>query len=146
MKDIVIFDLDGTLADIEHRVHLAEAKQWGEFHKAGVHDTPHQEACELFCMLQDSYELIIVTGRNERYRKQTILWLEDVAGLYPDEILMRPDDDFTPDYELKPRLLKEHLGEEFPHRVLLIFEDRDRVVEEWRNLGLVCYQVRNGSY
>ena len=42
-KNIIIFDLDGTLALIEHRVHhiTAETPDWQAFYAACVDDLPH---------------------------------------------------------------------------------------------------------
>lgn len=147
-KEFVVFDLDGTISQIEHRVHLAASQQWDEFHQASSQDGAHYDAIEVFSALQDvGLETIILTGRNERYRNQTVDWLS-ARDIYPDKLLMRPNDDFTPDHELKPELLFAELGghKAALEQVLVIFEDRDKVVEAWRNLGFVCYQVRNGSY
>ena len=66
MKDIVIFDLDGTLSDGRHRLHLLPKKDmhlprsWDEFNKAAIDDTPIKDNTELLDSLDSLYEIIIL--------------------------------------------------------------------------------------
>lgn len=153
---IIVVDLDGTLCDSAHRDHLAQAKQWSEFHEAAKDDAPRADVAFLLSVLArrsilDEILLVACTGRNERYRQATLEWLirHDLAVF--DTILMRPDGDFRPDVEMKPALLHAFMSSldvskgVFP-KVAFILEDRDKVVEAWRNLGYKCWQVNNGSY
>ena len=89
--------------------------------------------------------IIALTGRNERYRKITEDWLHDQL-ISPDYLLMRPDDDFTSDHILKPQMLTEWRMEHPDVGIAFILEDRDKVVEAWRNLGYNAWQVRPGGY
>lgn len=143
-----VFDLDGTLSDHSHRVGLAQAGEWDEFHAAGHLDPPHAEMVALLQILGEKHTIVIITGRNEKFRIPTLRWLADHdAG--PDYLFMRPDDDYTKSGPLKLRQLDEMFGgsrEEALRQVAMVFEDRDSLVEEFRNAGFVCAQVRNGSY
>ena len=91
--------------------------------------------------------VIGLTGRPEKWRKLTIdqMFKNDVNL---DMLLMRPDNDFTPDKALKPAMLANVFEDEQDalNNVLMIMEDRDRVVEEWRNRGYQCWHVRSGGY
>lgn len=145
----IVMDLDGTLCDISHRVHLAQAKQWDAFHDGILADKVREDAREFLSVMAKHYKIAFLTGRNERYRGVTVRWLND-NGLYYccDLLLMRPDDNRDPDHELKLRLLDGafHTREAALENVLLILDDRDKVVEAFRNAGFNCWQVTAGLY
>ena len=146
MSSIVI-DMDGTLSNCVHRQHHAEQGQWDEFHSRLMEDETYYDVQWFLEKLPNTIEVIIVTGRSEAYREKTFAWLHDNKILV-DRVLMRPDDDFWPDHILKPKLLEEMYGskELVIDNVLFVLDDRDKVVEAWRNYGLTCWQVRPGGY
>lgn len=151
-KNLVVVDLDGTLCDSAHRDHLARAGEWNEFHGALMNDEPHEAVARLVAILAGSEQELIVlglTGRNERYRMATNNWLA-AHDIVLDDLLMRPDNDFTSDHELKPQMLEAWCQDEWGRAaldsVLFILEDRDKVVEAWRNLGFICWQTQPGGY
>ena len=154
---IIVVDLDGTVCDTAHRDHLAQAKDWDAFHAAAKDDRPRPDVAFFLKVLEGAdylgspggdLLLVACTGRNERYRQATLEWLiaNDLAIF--DDILMRPDGDWRPDVEMKPAMLWEFLDEHGIHTsdVAFILEDRDKVVEAWRNLGYACWQVNVGGY
>jgi hypothetical protein len=152
---IIVVDLDGTVCDTAHRDHLAQAKDWDAFHSAAKDDRPRADVAFALDLWKagdipsfGDVMIIACTGRNERYRQTTLEWLikHDLAVF--DEILMRPDGDWRPDIEMKPAMLAafiEEIGFE-KSDVAFILEDRDKVVEAWRNLGYCCWQVQSGGY
>ena len=144
---IVVVDLDGTLCDSAHREHLARAKEWDQFHSLLGEDEPHLDVLNMIHLLSTGQTVIALTGRNERHRQATLKWISE-HNVPLDDLLMRPDDNYESDHELKPRLLDEWLDENgFAHSdVWFILEDRDKVVEAWRNLGHNCWQPRSGGY
>lgn len=153
-QNIVVVDLDGTLCDSAHREHLARAGLWDEFHSLLGNDQPNKPAAELIKILVGSErELVIVglTGRNERHRNATQDWLL-LHDIVLDELLMRPDSNYENDHLLKPRMLCEWIISETGEKeeplsfVMFVLEDRDKVVEAWRNLGCACWQVKSGGY
>jgi FMN phosphatase YigB (HAD superfamily) len=139
----IVVDLDGTLCNSKHREHLAQAGQWDEFHSLLADDKPWGDVWQLIADLCGKYYIIGLTGRNEKYRLKTVQWL-DKYEIELDNLLMRPDFDPRPDHELKPQLLAE--AGVLPEEVLFVLEDRDKVVEAWRNWGYNCWQVRPGGY
>ena len=144
---IIVVDLDGTLCNSAHRDHLAVAKLWDEFHSALKFDEPWPDIATLIRTMASSHCIIGVTGRNEKYRMQTYAWLHK-HKVWIETLLMRPQFDFTSDHVLKPEMLIEELNRtgRSIDDVLFILEDRDKVVEAWRNLGLRCWQVQPGGY
>ena len=79
-RDLVIFDLDGTLADIRHRLHLVrqKPKRWREFFEACVNDVPNEPVIAAYRAFRQSAlpcELWIFSGRSDAVRPQTERWL-----------------------------------------------------------------------
>lgn len=138
----VIFDLDGTLADINHRLHFVQDgnKDWDGFYKACIHDTPKTPIVELALMCDDAgHEIIISSGRSENVRTETEKWLAQHGIVYA-QLLMRPDACFVPDQALKKAWLDQGLLGDL-NDILFVVEDRDRMVKMWRDQGLTCLQV-----
>lgn len=154
MSFLIVCDLDGTLADCRHRQHLAG--QWDEFHKTMNEDKlfVHVDMV-LRNLLEHEHDskLIFLTGRPEEHRQVTHDWLLEVAGYVQDddyeELLMRPKDDYRSDVELKPQLFNQWLmsnGYNLSVGEILMFDDRDRVVTMWRDLGYTCFQTAEGAF
>ena len=153
MKNFIIFDIDGTLADISQRLHFiqGEKKDWESFYGAMDKDQPIYEMALLlrvllFTTLTDTeYEVVFVTGRPEKYREKTMKWLSNISRIenLNERLFMRKDGDHRQDYVVK-REIVEKLKERGPIR--MAFEDRDQVVQMYRSLGIRCLQVVDGDY
>jgi hydroxymethylpyrimidine pyrophosphatase-like HAD family hydrolase len=148
VKNFIVTDLDGTLFDSSKRHHLALARDWDAFHSRISEDTVHEDVRQ-FIMAVDraGLNVIAVTGRPETYRSETVDWL--VKHRIPLEVILyRGANDFRPDKIVKQEAVEEFFGslENALDRVLLILEDRDRMVEHWRSLGFRCWQVQPGGY
>lgn len=146
----VIFDLDGTLADIEERRELASKPDgkinWGIFFNPDniKLDKPIAKTILLLQILKSSgIGIAILSGRGEETRAATESWLREMGVEY-DKLIMRPVQDYTPDDVLK----QGWLNAEFPNRdqIICVFDDRDKVVEMWRREGLLCCQVAAGDF
>ena len=147
VKDIVIFDLDGTLALIEHRRHHISGKEkdWKAFYEACDQDDPFEAVIAMLRALRHcGYKIWIVSGREDSVRRKTIEWLERHHIEY-ENLLMRPEGDYTPDTKLKVRWATD--GTIPMERVLCVYEDRAGVVDIWRNdLKVPCFQVAPGDF
>ncbi len=139
----MIFDLDGTLANIEHRRHYVVGKNqdWDKFYLACDKDLPNVPIDDICRNMGLIYEIIIFSGRGEIARERTEEWLE-LFGIRYDKLYMRPIGDYTPDEELKKKWLSYFNKEE----ILCVFDDRQKVVDMWRSEGLVCLQVAKGDF
>jgi hypothetical protein len=148
-RSYIVVDLDGTIADVSHRVHLAQAKLWDEFNALAPEDGLWGSTMSIIPRLSLAYSCIIVTGREEKWRVQTEQWLKD-QGIAPyfNDVLMRPSGNFNPDYQVKIELMEEYFSgkDGVLENVLIALDDRDTVVEAYRNYGLECWQVRQGDY
>ena len=143
-----VFDLDGTLSIVGDRVgHLNEdPPNWDAFYARCGEDDVHRNVMRLYSILHHNADgrIIILTGRRESCRQDTIRWFGKWNIPRPAYLLMRPNGDYVHDTELKPRLLRD-IGAT-PDTVTGIFEDRNSVVKEWRRLGYTCFQVAEGDF
>lgn len=137
----VVFDLDGTLCNTDHRVHYAHSRQWDKFNSALVDDNPNWDELSLLLAMRESgHRIVLCTGRDAAYRKATQEWLKKWGVPY-DLLLMRDERDRRSD-----TVVKCELARQIPWPILFIVEDRDRVVEMWRREGYTCLQNRFSSY
>ncbi len=138
MKTIII-DLDGTLADVGHRLHHLEGKKkkWGKFF-ASMHLDPVNEWCRelLLAMKSRGHKISLVSGRPSDYKEVVEKWLQDNKIPY-DELLMRKEGDFRADNIVKKEILDAHFHKD---DILFVVDDRESVVTMWREEGLVCLQ------
>lgn len=145
---IVVVDLDGTLCNTGHRDHLAIAGQWDAFHGLMLEDEPWPDVQQMLALLDGAgYTVVGLTARPEKYRNQTMNWL-DVYDINLDSLIMRPSDDWRRSEDLKPALLDDWLeAQSKAHSdIWFLLEDRDKVTERWRNLGHNCWSVRASGY
>lgn len=163
MKPLYIFDLDGTLALIDHRRHLVADKKdqdWDAFYRACVDDKPNVPIINILNALiqEDEYQeesdndVYIFSGRSDLVRTETELWLykntwySDVAFEGGEHLLkMRAHGDNTPDEILKRRWYEE-LTQADKYRLVCVFDDRQKVVDMWRSIGVTCLQVADGKF
>lgn len=144
----IIVDLDGTLCNVDHRVHHAANKDWDAFHSGLSEDTVNESVAMVISNLPHSIKLIACSGRNERYRQLTIDWLSKNDLIF-DEILLRPDNNFEPDHILKLKMIVEFFDGDIElakEQVICCLDDRDKVVEAFRDAGFSCWQIKNESY
>lgn len=144
MKDTYVFDLDGTLSDGRHRLHLLPSKDianrtdsWDAFNLAADGDMPILDNIRLMNELyQFGKRIIILTGRSDVAKHLTIKWLWEHGCNYND-IIMRPASDHRRDIEFKEEKLKE-VGLE---RIVACFDDLEHVAKHIRKLGVTCHLV-----
>ena len=146
MKNIVVVDIDGTIAKVGDRLkYLQQAKKdWDSFYEHCDEDEPIKDIIDVVQALYwDDYKIVFCTGRRESVRFKTVVWIQK-NGFSKFDLLMRPDGDFRHDTMVKPELLAT--AGYTPDNVLCIFEDRDSMVSRWRDLGYRCLQVDRGDF
>ena len=146
MTKVIVFDIDGTLANIEHRRSFVatKPKNWKAFNAGIPNDTPHEDIVTLSCMLVAcGNTLLLCSGRGEEQRQVTVDQMNEFGVLY-SKLYMRPAKDHRPDDIIKVELLqqiREEFGEPF-----LWFDDRTRVVNAIRAEGVRVLQVCAGDF
>ena len=158
--NIYIFDLDSTLANIDHRLphlHTRDDGPNAPFNALCVHDTRIDHMVDIFNNLRMASNICVIwTGRTEGVRSQTASWLYENTDLHLHEIWtkndydmqtlkMRPLGDTRPDYIIKQEWLNA-LETWQRKRIACAFDDRDRVVKMYRANGVPCLQVAEGNF
>lgn len=142
MQKAYIFDIDGTLTDNTHRLKyiMNYPKDYKTFYKELIDDQPINDVIELCKVLYaNDYKILLVTGRPEDYRVLCKQWLEKY-GIFYDDLLMRKEKDFRKDDIVKKEIYDNFIKPFY--EVVGVFEDRNRCVKMWRDLGLTCYQPK----
>ena len=149
----VIFDLDGTLANIDARRDLStnvDGKiDWDTFFAPDniQLDLPNRPVVAMAQMMKDAgHRVVIFSGRSKETKEVTRLWLKQFNIPF-DVLKMRPmstEFKFMPDNLLK----KKWMDDLFPNTddILCVFDDRDKVVKMWRDSGITCFQVAEGNF
>lgn len=140
----VVFDLDGTLANIQHRVHhiRGDQRDYRAFFSACPGDIPIWPVINtLKAHIKVGHIVEIWSGRSDEVRAETLQWLYK-HGIDADRLKrMRKEGDIQPDVNLK----RGWLGDS----VLtpdIVYDDRDVVVAMWREEGIRCFQVAPGPF
>jgi hypothetical protein len=143
-EEIVIFDIDGTLADVSERLHHIKKKprDWDAFFRGIPQDKAIRSMVRLCNILYASgIKILLCTGRREKDRAETVKWLAQ-QGVNYHELILRPDGDRRSDVIVK----REMLAGLDRSKILFVVEDRSGVVEMWRSEGLVCLQCAPGEF
>lgn len=147
LPSTVIVDIDGVVA-----FNITGRPFFGPECNNNLHkDYRDSRMAELLYILRKHMHIVFLTGRNEDARVETTAWLNnnlfynpcDNSGHHDYSLIMRPEGDRSPGPECKKRLYEEKVKGKY--NVLAVFEDQDKNVKMWRDLGLLCLQTNNGG-
>lgn len=141
---VFLVDIDGTLADIEHRQHFVngDKKDWPAFFAELHNDTPRNDVVALYNALKAFAMPVLMSGRGAEYRKETEQWLEKHNIVDYMALFMRGFNDYRADDIIKKELYDKYVTPYFD--VELVIDDRPRVIRMWRNEGLHVIDVGKG--
>lgn len=130
---LAVVDIDGVVADVRHRLeHLqCRPKDWEAFFASASEDPVHPEGAELVAAFAEDHEVVFLTGRPERCRRDTEAWLER-HGLRYDRLVMRPHGDRRPAAVVKLELLEELAHD---REVSLVVDDDVLVIDAMASMG-----------
>lgn len=137
LPDAIIVDIDGTVADGKGVRNMYDPTK---YHL----DKPKQDVIRL--VQDEAYKLntqiIFLSGRHLDYEEATREWLFQHVKV-PFRLFMREDphrDDSVEKYLLFDRYIRGNWNPKY------VLDDRDRVVDMWRSLGLLTLQVERGDF
>jgi phosphoglycolate phosphatase-like HAD superfamily hydrolase len=139
-RPFAVFDLDNTLADTAHRQRFLERRpqDWDAFFAAAPHDPPLAEGVALARRSAADCEVVYLTGRPERCRRDTLTWLA-AHGLPEGRVHMRRDDDRRPARRTKLETLRRLArGRE----VRFLADDDELVCDDAERAGFTVVRAR----
>lgn len=161
---VLFCDVDGTVADLTHRRRFVQTspKNWMAFRKTMDRDLPIKPVINAVNHVFDAgWTVVMMTARSEIDRQVTADWL-DRHGVRRHHMYMRADHLYNPDGSVmlskrgnpmpdarkdnvvKAEMLAKARADGFDPD--LVFDDRDQVVEMWRENGIRCVQVAEGDF
>jgi len=151
LKPIILCDIDGTLSDATHRIHHirteGQKKDWNAFHEGAAEDSSLLKGIRLHNQFfHNTWEIFYLTGRPEKYRSITDIWmpLHGVLGFDTNRLMMRPHNDFRVDTEVKGEMVDALIEQGYTPEYAI--EDRRSVCEYYRSRGIYTLQVANGNF
>lgn len=131
----IICDIDGTLAHMNGR---------GPYDYNKIHtDSVDEKIKGIIDRFKKDTKIIIVSARDDDCRDVTEKWLRE-NEVYYDEINFRPAGEKKEDSLVKEDIFNEHIKDKY--NVFFVLDDRTRVVDFWRSIGLKCLQVGDGDF
>lgn len=131
----VIFDMDGTLADVSSIRHFVAGptRDFHRFHSESVNVPPNPDVVEAARRAdEEGHHVAIVTARTADYRHHTAMWLA-LHGVPSHSMTMRARGDTRPDYDVKSDIHRR-LSKQFD--IVHAYDDNPNVVKLWREKGI----------
>jgi phosphoglycolate phosphatase-like HAD superfamily hydrolase len=146
---LIVFDLDGTLANIEHRLDYVRSKpkNWAAFDAGIPNDKVNEPVAAVFrefAVDQAFHDIVLASGRNERSRQATEDWLAANRLTGWQKLYMRPADDFRGDDIVKREMLDDIISD-YGKKPDMVFDDRKRVVDMWRRNGIWVFDCNQSG-
>ena len=137
LKYAVICDIDGTLS------HFNGKRSPFDWKEVGVDDPDMPIIHALQSWKTSGVKILIVSGRDGSCRKETQEWLKKHKVPF-DDLFMRPINDYRKDSIVKQEIYENNI--EGKYNVILVYDDRNQVVNLWRSLGIKCLQCEPGEF
>jgi hypothetical protein len=143
-----VFDLDGVLANGDHRQHLlnpegGKKKDWKTFFSRAGEDLLIEEVASLTVLLDPSLYRVLLTARPTTIQDLTIQWVSR-HSIQWDLLVMRPNREFSPSPVAKRNAVNELRAYGFD--ILLALDDDRRNVDMFHELGIRCLYIHSGYY
>ena len=139
LPEAIVFDVDGTLALFGDN---------NPYDRDFLQDNLNEPVALMFSYLRDYYKIIFVSGRSDKFRKDTVTWLRQNLDMLKkdveDNLYMRKEGDKRKDVIVKGEIFEQYIKDKY--RIKLILDDRNQMVEYWRSKGIPCFQVAEGNF
>jgi predicted kinase len=133
-----LLDLDGTIA------HMNGKRSPFDTSRYHLDDVSEVIRDIVNALRNQGYACVVSSGRDAAFKNVSFKWLTEKANVIPDRMVMRREGDVRNDAIIKEELFWEEIAPNYD--VHFVLDDRDRVVEKWRAMGLVCLQVAEGAF
>lgn len=142
-KNCIVVDMDATLCfNLQGRPFYGE-----EAADTMKDDFPYKNTIDIVnkYINDNNTDVIILTGREdtEKIRTATETWLKNNLNGSVDKVLMRPDGNHIKGEDCKKYIYETYIKPYY--NIIFVLEDSYKVVKMWRNLGITCLQVNDGT-
>jgi len=145
-KQTIICDIDSTLANINHRLHIIQADEhnWDEFQSPEniMKDTVNDWCLQILKKFGPTHNIVLLTARQDNTAVSTLAWLK-LHNIPFHALLMRESLDHRPSAVVKKDLYKEHLSH---LDILFVLDDHGGVIKMFRGLGIPSLQCDSFNY
>ena len=140
MSKIVLCDIDGTIANNDHRQHyLGGKKDWEGFFSELINDKPISKIIKKIKAHHSSgKEIIFLTGRPEKYRYSTSLWLKENFE-FEFRLLMRKNNDYRNKLLIKNEIFEDNFSK---HSIYCIYDNDEDLIKLWKDKGINSILVK----
>jgi len=148
--DVVVCDLDGTLAKIDHRLHWVrnedkKERNWKKFFDEMYLDEVNEWCRTLLVNMSNNNMIIYATGRPGEYMDITREWLVDNRLAFSGfELYSRLEGDYRADTQIKEIILEFEILPRYG--ILFVVDDRPSVCRMWRERGVTVLQCQDKEF
>lgn len=149
LPEAYLVDIDGTVAhgyfEEPSKNHKnGRRRKAFEWDRVGE-DDPALNVIQTVNSLRNAGEKIIfMSARKDICFEETYAWIVDHFGWEPEHLYMRRTNDDRPDNITKSEMFDKNIRGKF--NIIACFDDRDKVVKQYREMGLTVYQVAYGDF
>ncbi len=136
-KDCYVFDIDGTLTVAQENTRIAY-----DWSRVGE-DKPNENVFRILNDIPENYDILIVSGRDDVCMPDTLEWLKKHTSK-DIRLHMRKNKDSRKDSIVKKEIYEEHIKPYY--NVVAVYDDRQQVVDMWRNQGICTLQVEENLF
>jgi hypothetical protein len=129
----IIVDIDGTLSNSDHREHLIHNGKRDQYFDLVGYDDLNDWCADLINQYKQNHKIILLTGRPERVRGDTVSWLEFFDVPF-DLLIMRGDQDREQGFVYKKKIFMTRLEPVFDIR--LVVDNDPLICEMFRKIGI----------
>lgn len=146
---LICFDIDGTLANIEHRLGYVRTKpkNWKAFNAGIPNDEVNEQFAKVYRRLVSGGtfdDVVIASGRSESCRQVTEDWLASNSLTGYQKLYMREEGDYRSDDVVKQEILNQIILD-FGRKPNTVFDDRKKVVDMWRRNGILVFDCNQSG-
>ena len=140
MSKIVLCDIDGTIANNDHRQHFLQGKKdWDGFFSELINDEPIFKIInKIKAHHLSGKEIIFLTGRPEKYRYSTSLWLKENFK-FEFRLLMRKNNDYRNKLLIKNEIFEDNFS---THSIYCIYDNDEDLIKLWKDKGINSILVK----
>lgn len=150
LQKAILVDIDGTVSlfNCREKVRKHPKAHYRNAYDASKanEDYPNIQVFEALKLFNNQgYKIIFASGREEKFKSQTIEFLnKHLDSSISYELFMRKYKDQRSDVLIKKDILIENILNKY--YVYVVFDDRNIIVDFYRDLGLNVWQVNDGNF